>query len=151
VSPRYCWHPHEFEHALCGKEKVSCCFSVKYFKSLVSPFRIRVQINESLLQKHLDKQKARPYSRVALDDESLRWTPVVSSAMLDEEERKAEVSVRPLDFESECQRVCIVKVECNDLIRCYTFFFFYPFLTLAISSVILWPLRCTLLIRQCYN
>ena len=45
------------------------------------------------MDEYFERQKQRRFPRLELDEECLRWTPLVSSAMLDEEERRAEIQV----------------------------------------------------------
>ncbi|ELT92280.1 hypothetical protein CAPTEDRAFT_224752 [Capitella teleta] len=85
---------------VCPHDIADCLTSLRMLT--VENKRIRVRINESVVQSHLAKQRSRPYARIHIDDESLRWTPLVSSAMLDEEERKAEDSLKEVkDIASE--------------------------------------------------
>ena len=55
--------------------------------------RYRIAVNEHVMEEYFERQRVRRFPRIDLDEECLRWTPLVSSAMLDEEERRAEIQV----------------------------------------------------------
>ena len=53
-----------------------------------------MKINRKLLEKHHEREKCRPVPRLKLDPEALRWTPIVSTQMLRDEESRTEWEVR---------------------------------------------------------
>lgn len=62
----------------------------------VCVFRIVICVDKNLLKEHMDKLKAKQHERRKLDDEGLRWTPLISTNTLAEEEKKLEKEVSVL-------------------------------------------------------
>lgn len=52
-----------------------------------------IAVNKKLISDHMEKLAARQHQRIELDQECLRWTPLISSHVISEEERRAESEV----------------------------------------------------------
>lgn len=57
-----------------------------------------IAINKDLVKEHMEKLEAKKHLRIELDQDSLRWTPLISNYAISEEERKAESEVRQRPF-----------------------------------------------------
>ena len=57
-----------------------------------------LKVNRKSVEEHMVKTEKRRALRIKLDAECLRWTPVVSSQMLLDEERQAEAEVCQISY-----------------------------------------------------
>lgn len=55
--------------------------------------RIVIAVNKELVKEHMEKLEAKKHLRIDLDQDCLRWTPLISNYVISEEERKAETEV----------------------------------------------------------
>ncbi|XP_078316982.1 uncharacterized protein LOC111118300 isoform X4 [Crassostrea virginica] len=58
--------------------------------------KIVIAINKDLVKEHMEKLEAKKHLRIELDQDSLRWTPLISNYAISEEERKAESELREM-------------------------------------------------------
>ncbi|XP_064627200.1 histone acetyltransferase KAT6A-like isoform X3 [Lineus longissimus] len=58
--------------------------------------QIVICVDKNLLKEHMDKLKAKQHERRKLDDEGLRWTPLISTNTLAEEEKKLEKELKEM-------------------------------------------------------
>lgn len=52
-----------------------------------------IAVNKELVKVHMEKLEAKKHLRIDLDQDCLRWTPLISNYVISEEERKAETEV----------------------------------------------------------
>lgn len=50
-------------------------------------------VDKPALQCHMEKLQSKMHLRLTLDEEALRWTPVLSSNTVEQEEAEAEMQV----------------------------------------------------------
>lgn len=55
--------------------------------------RIVIAVNKQLVSEHMERLAGKRHQRIELDAECLRWTPLISSHCINEEERRAETEV----------------------------------------------------------
>ena len=56
-------------------------------------FRVVILVDKKLLSDHMEKLNTSKHKRLSLDEDSLRWTPLISSQALMEEEKQTENEV----------------------------------------------------------
>lgn len=64
--------------------------------------KIVIAVNKDLINEHMSKLETKKHLRIPLDPDSLRWTPLISSHVIVEEEKLAESEVSiPSDYYTE--------------------------------------------------
>ncbi|XP_061174965.1 histone acetyltransferase KAT6B-like isoform X3 [Saccostrea echinata] len=58
--------------------------------------KIVIAVNKELVKEHMEKLEAKKHLRIELDQDCLRWTPLISNYVISEEERKAESELREM-------------------------------------------------------
>ncbi|XP_052686020.1 histone acetyltransferase KAT6B-like isoform X3 [Crassostrea angulata] len=58
--------------------------------------KIVIAVNKELVKVHMEKLEAKKHLRIDLDQDCLRWTPLISNYVISEEERKAETELREM-------------------------------------------------------
>ncbi|XP_069123759.1 histone acetyltransferase KAT6B-like isoform X3 [Argopecten irradians] len=58
--------------------------------------KIVIAVNKQLVKEHMERLEAKRHQRIELDPDSLRWTPLISSHCINEEERRAETELREM-------------------------------------------------------
>lgn len=58
--------------------------------------KIVIAVNKDLVKEHMEKLEAKKHLRIDLDQDCLRWTPLISNYVISEEERKAETELREM-------------------------------------------------------
>lgn len=56
-------------------------------------YRIVLAVNRKVIDEHMERLKAKQHQRIEIDEDSLRWTPLISTQMLSDEEKQAEKEV----------------------------------------------------------
>ena len=59
-------------------------------------FRVVILKNKKLVNDHMEKLESSKHKRLGVDEEALRWTPLISSQVLMEEEKQTEKEVRKM-------------------------------------------------------
>ena len=68
--------------------------TLNFMKGLaVFCFRVVILVDKKLLTDHMEKLNTSKHKRLSLDEDSLRWTPLISSQALMEEEKQTENEV----------------------------------------------------------